>query len=35
MERTNFEVDIPYGSKVIGIHGSYNAHLLGIAAFYD
>ena len=30
-----FEVFIPYGSKVVSFHGSFNSNLLSIAAYYD
>ena len=35
VETLNFEVDMPYGSKVVSLSGTYNTNLLSIAAFYD
>lgn len=31
----NFELEIPSGSKVVSLNGSYNTNLLSIAAHYD
>lgn len=31
----NFDLDVPYGARVIGLFGSYNANLLSLSAYYD
>ena len=30
-----FELDLPYGAKVVALFGAYDQQLISLAAFYD